>query len=286
MKKILITGKGSFIGSHVEKWLKKEEEKYIVDTLDMTNDNWREMSFSGYDVVYHVAGIAHVSNKKKLIPLYFKVNRDLAIEVAKKSKAEDVKQFIFMSSMIIYGKDNKVKRYSHIDTEKINPLNAYGKSKAEADLEIQKLKSASFKPAIIRTPVVYGKGCKGNFPRLVKFALKFPFFLNIRNQKSMIYIDNLCEFVKLLIDNEASGVFYPQNKEYASTKEIVKIVRLRNNKKYRETKIFNWMLSICTYICPVINQVFGNKTYDLNISNHFDFKYNVVGFEDSVKESL
>lgn len=286
MKKILITGKGSFIGSHVEKWLKKEEEKYIVDTLDMTNDNWREMSFSGYDVVYHVAGIAHVSNKKKLIPLYFKVNRDLAIEVAKKSKAEDVKQFIFMSSMIIYGKDNKVKRYSHIDTEKINPLNAYGKSKAEADLEIQKLKSASFKPAIIRTPVVYGKGCKGNFPRLVKFALKFPFFLNIRNQKSMIYIDNLCEFVKLLIDNEASGVFYPQNKEYASTKEIVKIVRLKNNKKYRETKIFNWILCVCTHICPVVNQVFGNKTYDLKISNHFDFKYNIVGFEDSVKESL
>ncbi|MGI6710768.1 MAG: NAD-dependent epimerase/dehydratase family protein [Bacilli bacterium] len=286
MKKILITGKGSFIGTHVESWLKKNEDKYIINTLDMMDETWKNYSFSGYDVVYHVAGIAHVSSKKKMAPLYFKVNRDLAIEVAKKAKDENVKQFIFMSSMIIYGKDNKVRKYNHIDVEKYAPLNAYGKSKLEADLEIQKLESDNFKVNIIRTPVVYGKGCKGNFPRLVKFALKFPFFLNIKNQKSMIHIDNLCEFVKLLIDNESSGVFYPQNKNYVAIKDLVRLVRKENDKKYRETKIFNWMLVIGSYILPIINQVFGNKTYDLNVSNHFDFKYNVISFEDSIKKSL
>lgn len=286
MKRILITGKGSFIGSHVEDWLKKSQDKYIIDTLDMMDETWKNHSFSGYDVVYHVAGIAHVSSNKKMAPLYFRVNRDLAIEVAKKAKDENVKQFIFMSSMIIYGKDNKVKKYVHIDVEKYAPLNAYGKSKLEADLEIQKLESDTFKTAIIRTPIVYGKGCKGNFPKLVKFALKFPFFLNIKNQKSMIHIDNLCEFVKLLIDNKSSGVFYPQNKNYVAIKDLVRLVRKEKNKKYRETRIFNWIIVLASYILPIINQVFGNKTYDLNVSNHFNFKYNVISFEDSIKKSL
>ena len=286
MKKILITGKGSFIGTHVESWLKKSKDKYIIDTLDMMDEAWRNYSFSGYDVVYHVAGIAHVSSKKKMIPLYFKVNRDLAIEVAKKAKDEMVKQFIFMSSMIVYGHNPKVRKYSHIDVEKINPTNAYGRSKAEADLEIQKLASDTFKTAIIRTPIVYGKGCKGNFPKLIKFSCKLPVFFNFKSQKSMIHIDNLCEFVKLLIDNDAKGVFFPQNKDYVAIKDLVRLARKENNKKYRETKIFNWIIILGSYILPIINQVFGNKTYDLNVSNHFDFKYNVISFEDSIKKSL
>lgn len=283
MKKILITGKNSFIGTNVEKWLNKDKSNYQVDTLDMMREDWKDYDFSGYDVVYHVAGIAHVSSSGKLAPLYFRINRDLAIEVANKAKDSKVKQFIFMSSMIIFGKEGKLRNFKNIDTSIVNPVNAYGQSKVEADLEIQKLNSDTFKTSIIRTPVVYGKGCKGNFPKLIKFALKFPFFLNIKNQRSMIYIDNLSEFVKLLIDNKQDGVFYPQNKEYVCTKEAVRLIRINNNKKYRETKLFNWCIYLASGVFPTIKQVFGNKTYDLSISNHFDFKYNVVSFEDSIK---
>ncbi len=95
MKKILITGANSYIGTSVENWLAKESDKYKVDTVDMRDDSWKNESFSGFDVVFHVAGIAHIKETKENRSLYYKVNRDLAYETAKKAKAEGVKQFIF-----------------------------------------------------------------------------------------------------------------------------------------------------------------------------------------------
>ncbi len=263
MKKILITGANSYVGTNVEKWLLKDEGKYEIDTLDMRDDNWESHDFSKYDVVYHVAGIAHVSSKKKLAPLYFKVNRDLAINTALKAKKEGVKQFIFMSSMIIYGKDNRVEVFKHIDKEKYAPINAYGQSKLEADLKIQELNDETFKTVVIRTPVVYGPGAKGNFPRLQKLALKLPIIPNIKNQRSMIYIDNLSNYIKDVIDNDKNGVFYPQNEDYMSTYEIMKVTREANGKKVRSTKLFNWLIKLLSFVIPTVNKVYGNKTYEL-----------------------
>ena len=68
----------------------------------MKDPNWKEFDFSRFDVVFYVAGIAHVSTRMSMKDLYFKVNRDLTIETAKKAKESGVKQFIFMSSMIVY----------------------------------------------------------------------------------------------------------------------------------------------------------------------------------------
>ena len=104
MKRILITGANSYIGTSFEKYLKENYPvQYQVDTVDMIDGSWREKSFAGYDSVYHVAGIAHSDNgkiseeKKKL---YYAVNTELTVETAKKAKADGVKQFIFMSSAI------------------------------------------------------------------------------------------------------------------------------------------------------------------------------------------
>ena len=107
MKKILITGANSYIGMSFEKYIKDNfASDYVVDTIDMIDGSWKEKSFAGYDVVYHVAGIAHSDNGKISVEkekLYRSVNTNLTIEVAKKAKAEGVKQFVFMSSAIIYG---------------------------------------------------------------------------------------------------------------------------------------------------------------------------------------
>jgi len=267
LKRILITGANSYIGTNVEKWLLKDNDKYEIETLDMQDPNWINHDFSKYDIVYHVAGIAHVSSKKKLAPLYFKVNRDLAIDTALKAKDEGVKQFIFMSSIIIYGKDNRVGVFKHVHKEKYAPINAYGQSKLEADLKIQELNDKNFKTVIIRTPVVYGPGAKGNFPKLQKLALKLPIISNIKNQRSMIYIDNLSNFIKCRIDNLDDGVFYPQNGEYMSTYEIMKVTREANGKKVRSTRIFNWLIKLLSFVIPTINKVYGNKTYEIGIND-------------------
>ena len=283
-KKILIFGKGSYIGTKFEEHLKDNKE-YEIEVIDSIGDDWKKIDFSKYDVIYHVAGIAHVSADPKMEQVYYKVNRDLPIEVAKKAKKEKVKQFIFMSSMIIYGADGKINESKVVDehTEK-KPIDFYGKSKLEADEAIQKLSDDKFGTVIIRTPMVYGPGCKGNFPKLKKIAKILPIFPDIDNERSMIYIENLCEFLKQIIDKEEKGVFYPQNNEYISTKNIVKTMAKCMNKKMFFTKAFNPLLKILSKKINYINKIFGNKVYDKKISG--DFNYCKVEFEESIRRSV
>src|SRR5690554_6259245 len=76
MKNILITGKNSYIGTSLENWLMRELDKYKVDTVDMKDGSWKEKDFGSYDVVFHVAGIAHIKETNDNQDLYYKVNRD------------------------------------------------------------------------------------------------------------------------------------------------------------------------------------------------------------------
>src|SRR5690625_4417055 len=132
MKKILITGKNSYVGTSFREWVSKYPSEYKVDTISLRNDDWREKSFSGYDTILHTVGIAHVDSNPdpKMEELYYKVNRDLTIEAAQKAKADGVRQFIFMSSIIVYGISGKINEPRIIDENTIpNPANFYGNSK-------------------------------------------------------------------------------------------------------------------------------------------------------------
>ena len=190
-KKILITGANSYIGMSFEKWLSQCPDEYSVETVDMLDGSWRDKSFVDYDVVFHVAGIAHVSADPSKEDLYYKINRDLAVETAEKAKTEGVKQFIFMSSMIVYGKDEPSGSQKVITSDtQPSPSDFYGRSKFEADLAIQKMVNESFVVAIMRPPVIYGPGCRGNFPRLLDLAKKTFVFPNITNSRSMLYIED------------------------------------------------------------------------------------------------
>lgn len=285
MKKILITGKNSYIGTHVKNWLEKETKKYEVTELDVKTEKWLQEDFSKYDTILHVAGIAHVSTNKKLEDLYYKVNRDLAIQVAQKAKNENVKQFIFMSSMIIYGDDETIGKDKIINENTIpKPKNFYGNSKLQAEEGIKKLEDTNFKVVIIRTPMVYGPNCKGNFQKLKKIAKYSPIFPNIQNERSMIYIDNLCEFIKQAIDIEKSGIFYPQNKEYVSTKQIIQVMSDSMNKKMHYIKLFNPILKLMAKKVNLINKVFGTKIYAKELSG--DFNYIVADNDESIRRSV
>ena len=272
MKRVLITGANSYVGTNVEKWLMKEPDKFYVETLDMKNPNWKEFDFSSFDVVFHVAGIAHVSTKKSMKDLYFKVNRDLAIETAIKAKESGVKQFIFMSSMIIYGKENNIGNFKHINIKKYKPINDYGKSKLEADLFIQNLGDINFKITSIRSPVVYGDNCKGNYQLLEKLALKLALLPDIKNYRSMLNIDRLSLALRNIIFYQIVGVVYPQDEIYQSTFNIMVNSRIKYGKKVRKTKIFNFIIIILSYFFPIIKKAFGNKTYDFEVTDAQLFK--------------
>lgn len=282
MKRILITGANSYIGTSVEKWLGKYPDAYKVDTLDMENGSWRKKDFSGYDVVFHVAGIAHVSSNPKMEALYYKINRDLAIETAKKAKAEGVSQFIFMSSIIVYGDSSSSKRI--IDRNTVpTPSNFYGKSKLQAEEGIKNIESDDFKTVIIRAPMIYGKGSKGNYQKLAKLAKKIPVFPDIDNERSMLHIDNLCEFIKLMIDFEESGLFFPQNKEYVKTSELVRLIGEAHGKKICMTKLLNPFLKFLSGKVGLVDKVFGNLVYNKSMSDYYMVNYQIRSFRESIE---
>ena len=256
MKKILITGAKSYIGESTKVYLLQSPDMYEVDVKDTFGWTPVPADFDGYDVVFNVAGIAHIKETKNNRQLYYEINRDLVIKIAKAAKEAGVHQFILLSTMSVYGLT-----VGHIKKDTAtNPVNAYGKSKVQADEEIKKLEDSSFKFVCLRPPMVYGKGCKGNYQSLRKFALKSPVFPDYDNQRSMIYIGNLCEFVKQCIDFEKTGLFFPQNAEYTNTSKMVKKIADAHEKKIRLTKAFNWGINIIQ--TNLVKKVFGSLTYE------------------------
>lgn len=256
MKRILITGDNSYIGKSFENYLKQWPNQYQVDILDTRDLNPLPEMFTGYDSIFHVAGIAHIKETKDNQNLFYKVNRDLTIEIAKAVQRAHVKQFIILSSMSVYGINTGVITK---ETEPA-PTTAYGRSKYEADSFLLKEANNNFQVAVLRPPLVYGKGCKGNYQQLRSFALKYPVFPNYKNRRSMIYIGNLCEFVKQIVDEMRSGVFFPQNAEYVCTSNMVKEISIANNKSCVLLKNFNPFIRILPLI--VFDKVFGTLIYE------------------------
>lgn len=270
MKRILITGANSYVGTSVENYLKKWPDKYYVETIDMIDGSWRDRDFSGFDVVYHVAGIAHSDNgkiSKEKERLYYSVNTDLTVETAKKAKADGVKQFIFMSSAIVYGNSAPIGKKKLITKDtSVSPANCYGDSKVQAEIGLNKLGDSNFKVCILRPPMIYGKGSKGNFPVLEKFAMKLKFFPYVKNERSMLYIGNLAEFVRLIIENEEAGVFWPQNAEYSNTSELVKTIAAAHGREVVLIHGFTWLLKLMSHFTGLVNKAFGNLSYDKSMS--------------------
>jgi len=293
VKKVLITGANSYIGVSFENYVQEHYSSELsIDTVDMMDGRWREKDFSSYDIVYHVAGIAHadVGNVSDEIKAkYYAINTKLAIETAKKAKADGVKQFVFMSSAIVYGDSapyGKTKRIT-ADTEP-KPANFYGDSKWQADKGVRELADDNFTVTVLRPPMIYGKNSKGNYLTLAKMAKKLPVFPDAQNERSMLYIENLCEFLAQVMIRGLGGIYWPQNTEYSRTSELVKLIARASGKKVLVSKAFNWVVVIASKIPGKIsglaNKAFGNLRYDQNMS-HYDFKYQIVDLKESIKRT-
>lgn len=268
MKKILIIGAGSYIGESFETYAR---DRYDISTLDargLIPDSWQ---FQGFDAVFYVVGIAHRKETRKNAHLYYEVNRDLAVETARAARNAGVRHFILMSTMAVYGLDEgRIEKQA-----KPHPVTHYGRSKLEADRAVWKLRGKDFKIAVLRPPMVYGKGCRGNYQALRRLALKTPVFPDVKNQRSMLYIGNLCEFLVNVIDGEKSGLFFPQNGEYVDTGCLVREIALAHGKKVK-VKGFAWIGKL-----PVraAKKAFGSLVYE-----HGDY-IGTFGFKESIMQS-
>lgn len=281
MKRILITGKGSYIGTNFKQTLDQFPDKYNIDELDMLDGDWKQYDFTKYDVVYHVAGLAHSTPNESQRALYYQVNTDLTYEVAVKAKQSGVKQFIFMSSIIVYGSGKIGKTRIITKDTPLTPDNFYGDSKKQAEIKIQALDDGNFKIVILRPPMIYGPGSKGNYPLLSKLARRTPIFPKLYNKRSVLFLGNLIEFVKLMIDSEEQGVYHPQNEEYISSCVLVKEIAEIYNHRIYLISVFNPILKLMKKQTH-INKVFGNLIIDKKLSN-YKIKYCKYSFTDSIK---
>lgn len=305
VKKVLVTGAGSYIGESFSTYASNNYPALEVTSIDMMDGSWRKADFSSYDIIYHVAGIAHAdvgnvdeATKEK----YYKVNTDLAVEVCKKAKAEGVKEFIFMSSMIVYGDSAPYGKKRVVDEHTVpHPANFYGDSKLQADVAVRDLADDKFKVVVLRPPMIYGKNSKGNYPTLAKLAKKLPVFPKIENERSILHIDNLCEFlcqimlVKEVKEKKVEGVkeneivLIPQNAEWTKTSEMVKEIGEVCGKRVRIVGILNpavWLGSkVPGKIGGLVNKAFGNSAYAQSMSAYEGIDYQKVDLKESIRRT-
>lgn len=295
MKKILITGAGSYVGENVRKYIMQTAgDQFAIDAVDTFGDNWKKADFSQYDVVYHVAGIAEVNGKKGMEQLYYKVNTDLTIEIAKHAQANGVKQFIFMSSMIVYKETQSLKGNIITPESLPAPNGVYGDSKLKAEEGIKNLNGnvnlngnendnlSKMKVCILRPPMIYGPNSKSNLLRLGRLGTKVPFFPNWRNKRSMLYIDNLGEFVKQAVLRELEGTFYPQNRELSATVDIIRFFAKAAGHRIWITKLLNPFVWLGSFVLQPVNKMFADSYYVPEMSE-YPFEYQIVSFEESLK---
>ena len=294
MKKILITGAGSYVGENVRKYIMQTAgDQFVINAVDTFGDNWKKADFSQYDVVYHVAGIAEVNGKKGMEQLYYKVNTDLTIEIAKHAQANGVKQFIFMSSMIVYKETQSLKGNIITPESMPAPNGVYGDSKLKAEEGLKKVSGcfsggqevaegeSRMKVCILRPPMIYGPNSKSNLLRLGRLGTKVPFFPNWRNKRSMLYIDNLGEFVKQAVLRELEGTFYPQNRELSATVDIIRFFAKAAGHRIWITKLLNPFVWLGSFVLQPVNKLFADSYYVPEMSE-YGFEYQIVSFEESL----
>lgn len=294
-KRVLITGAGSYIGESFTEYAKNHyADNFDVDVVDMKEDSWREKDFSGYDIVFHVAGIAHadvghVSDETK--ETYYAVNTDLAIETAKKAKTAGVTEFIFMSSMIVYGDSAPYGKDKIIDALTVPvPANFYGDSKLQADMAVRELADDRFKVIVLRPPMIYGRGSRGNYPMLAKLAKKLPVFPDADNKRSMLYIDNLCEFLcQIMLIREVrqnATVLIPQNAEWTKTADMARSIARVSGKNLAELKALRPAVAMGGKmpgkIGELVNKAFGNSCYAQEVSVYPGIDYQNISLEESI----
>ena len=280
MKRILITGTNSYTGNALKVYISQWTDKYEASTISLRSEAWKSESFSGFDSVFHVAGIAHDSTKGSDKDAYYAVNSKLAYDTARKAMNDGVKQFVFMSSSIVYG------NHSGLISQNtpVNPSSYYGDSKVKAEELLRTLESENFRVCILRCPMIYGKNCKGNYVLLSKIAQRLPVFPYVKNFRSMLYVKNMAEFVRLIVDDNAHGLFWPQNGIYTNTSELVKMIAGVHGHKIKLIHNVEGIIKFMSRFSGKLRKAFGSLAYDMSMSEYIH-DYRAYTLYDSIAET-
>lgn len=278
--KVLITGKNGDISTAISEWL-KEEHGFETEQISLRGEKWKENDLSAFDAVVHVAGI--VPKDGVTAEDFYNINYELTKCFANKAKNEGIKHFVYISSMAVYGAEAQIsceKGTVKSDTP-CKPISDYGKSKLLAEQSLKLIEDDNFKLTIIRAPSIYGKGKTEYLDQYKHITEKFKFIPKafIKNYKSIIYVENLCELIYLVIENETTGVICPDDGQISAF-DICKAVRPDKKNSKLLGLIFNLFKN-----SDRIRDYYGSLCYSENLTNKFDCKYRVLDFKQAVSKS-
>jgi nucleoside-diphosphate-sugar epimerase len=288
MKKILVTGASGFIGQSLCETLSKSERSVLgaVRNLDSIlinknikyisvgdiafKKNWKDLLVD-VDGIIHCAGRTHKMNDNKNFDAYQLTNLNGTKYLAEQAVEAGVKRLVFLSSVKVNGESthqNTKHKLSHKDMS--NPKDSYAISKLEAEKALWEISSRTgLEVVVVRLPLVYGNIVKGNLARLIKLVRSgIPLPLSrVKNQRSMIGIDNLVDLLVHCIDHpEVSGkTFLASDGEDLSTPELIKLIASSMGKK---VNLFPFPISILKFLGSVfgkreeINRLVGSLRID------------------------
>ena len=323
MKKILITGASGFIGQSLIKYLlnlnksirgtvrstsfllfNTKLEHVFIENINHKTD-WRE-SLNGVDCIIHCAGRAHVMKAKEEDEqkIYQSINVDGTKQLVKQAIEFKVKRFIFLSSIKVNGEStscdnfdkilNKQKKTIFTYTDVPRPEDLYAKSKLEAEKFLSQISSKkNIEVVVVRLPLVYGNGVKGNLARLIKLVrsgIPLPLSL-VKNQRSMIGIDNLIDLLIRCIDHpEANGkTFLASDGEDLSTPELIKFIASSMGKK---ANLFPFPISMLKFLGSVfgkreeINRLVGSLRIDNSYTKETLNWTPLISVEEGIKRMV
>ena len=263
-KTLMIRAASGFIGS---KFIERYKDKCNIIPVDLLKIKPEEIDFRGVDTVLHLAALVH-QMKGAPREKYFEVNTELTRRVAEEAKKQGVRHFVFYSTVKVYGYDGDLYNHNIILNEEseCKPMNdPYGESKWEAEKILRRLEDDNFKIGIIRPPMVYGKGVKGNMESLIKLVKMLPIlpFNYDKNRRSLVNIENLMYLTALVIDKEDSGVFLPLDEKNISLKEIVEGIEKAYNLKRINIPMIQPVFWLLTKLKPnIMVRLFGTLQFD------------------------
>lgn len=261
MAKILITGANSFVGTNFQKFSRFCD----IEEISLIDHRPEDINFGKYDIVLHLAAIVHQSKK---IPEkdYLTINRDLSLKVAEHAKKAGIKQFVFLSTIKVYGNSGHDLKILNEDSGCF-PDDPYGRSKLEAEIGLKKMETSHFTISIIRTPLVYGEGVKANMMSLIKLIEKIRVlpFKNIYNKRNFTYTENLVGFIDQIIFKKASGVFIAMDENAISTTDLVSFISKYLGQNVTLFKLPQTFSTLGMHVIPgVFDRLYSSLEFDNN----------------------
>ncbi len=289
--KILITGKTSRIGNAFIEYMQMQHPGEMdISAVSLREDAWKAQDWSEYDAVLHAVGITKADTAKmdaEQERQYYEINRDLAIEAAKKAKSDGIHQFVLLSTMMVYGNAAPIGRSFSIKQDTVpNPASVYGSSKLEGEKGVLVFADDDFQVAVIREPVVYGPHVRGELQKLLEISKRLPVFPWIESTKSYIFEDNLFEFFRQILLHKKSGFFCPRNAEQPTTSELFGMMRKSQGKKCLYLHGFAGILKLLSHITGYVNAVFNDLHYEEALAQISGINYQICSLEESLNRCL